>query len=87
MASQNAKPKRAYVKSCPLREGFLLTASIRPAKTTPIPTPDPATEIVANPAPRILAEASIKKESIGPTDPLVKQMTLLTKPAENIPND
>jgi hypothetical protein len=39
------------MKSCLLREGLRAVAETREEKTIPIPTPDPAREIVASPAP------------------------------------
>ena len=38
-------------------EGLRATAETRAEKTTPIPTPDPAREIVARPAPISLADS------------------------------
>lgn len=58
MASENAKPKIAYEKSCPLRRGFLETPIINAPNTTPIPIPAPINPVVAKPVPIILADCS-----------------------------
>jgi len=55
VASAKAKPKIAYEKSCPLKDGFLATPSISAPKTTPIPTPAPIKPVVAKPVPIIFA--------------------------------
>jgi hypothetical protein len=59
IASVNANPKIAYVNSCLTINGFLEIASIKPAKTIPIPTPEPASDIVANPDPITFALSNI----------------------------
>jgi hypothetical protein len=51
MASVNAKPKIAYINNCCPIDGFLDRPKIKAPKTVPIPTPVPARDIVANPAP------------------------------------
>ena len=51
MASVKAKPKIVQTKSCLVREGFRATDTTRAEKTRPIPTPAPANDIVAKPAP------------------------------------
>jgi len=55
VASEKAKPKIAYAKSWPLKEGFLATPKINAPNTTPIPTPAPINPVVANPVPIIFA--------------------------------
>jgi hypothetical protein len=55
IASVNAKPNIAYIKSWRPTDGFLENPMINAPKTVPIPTPDPARAIVAKPAPIILA--------------------------------
>jgi hypothetical protein len=45
------------MKSCFPIEGFLATEETREAKTIPIPTPEPAREIEARPAPISLADS------------------------------
>jgi hypothetical protein len=50
------------MKSCFPRDGLRAVAETSAEKTIPIPTPDPAREIVASPAPINLADCtSIKK--------------------------
>ena len=48
------------MKSCFPIEGLRATAEIREEKTIPIPTPEPASEIVARPAPINLADSRSK---------------------------
>ena len=55
MASVNANPKMASLNNSSFKEGFLDTPKTRAPKTVPIPTPAPASPIVANPAPTNLA--------------------------------
>lgn len=59
IASDKANPRIAYVKSCCFNEGFREYPVISAPKTIPIPTPDPATPIVAAPAPINLAASTI----------------------------
>ena len=59
MASDKANPKIEYVNSCPLSDGFLAYPMIKAPNTIPIPTPDPATPIVAAPAPINFAASTI----------------------------
>jgi len=59
IASDKAKPRMAYEKSCCFRDGFLAYPMIRLPKTVPIPAPDPATPTVAAPAPMNLAAESM----------------------------
>lgn len=59
VASAKAKPKIAYANNCGLNWGFLAVAVIKPENTTPIPTPAPASPIVAKPAPMYFAAANI----------------------------
>jgi len=58
-ASDKANPKIAYVNNCCFNEGFLAYPVIKAPKTVPIPAPDPATPIVAAPAPINLAASCI----------------------------
>lgn len=51
IASVNAKPKIAYANNCLSNDEFRANATSNEPKTTPIPTPEPAKEIVAKPAP------------------------------------
>ena len=46
------------MKSCFVRDGFRAVAETREEKTTPIPTPDPAREMVARPEPISLADSN-----------------------------
>ena len=55
IASVSAKPKIATLNISSLREGFLEIPRTNAPKTVPIPTPAPASPIVANPAPTNLA--------------------------------
>ena len=55
IASVSAKPKIATLNISSLREGFLEIPRTNAPKTVPIPTPAPASPIVANPAPTYLA--------------------------------
>ena len=55
IASVNAKPKIAILNISSLREGFLEIPITKAPNTVPIPTPAPASPIVANPAPIHLA--------------------------------
>ena len=48
------------MNNCFNKKGFLATEIIKPEKTVPIPTPDPAKEIVAKPAPINFALSTIK---------------------------
>lgn len=50
VASANAKPKIAYVKSWERRAGFLGTPVIKASNTVPIPLPVPMRPIAATPA-------------------------------------
>jgi hypothetical protein len=59
IASVRANPKIVYENNCGLNEGFLEVELIKAANTSPIPTPAPASPIVANPDPIILAAANI----------------------------
>jgi len=59
IASVRANPKIVYWNNCGLNEGFLEVELIKAANTSPIPTPAPASPIVANPDPMILAAANI----------------------------
>lgn len=51
MASVNANPKIAILKSSSFKDGFLEIPITKAPNTVPIPTPAPAKPIVANPAP------------------------------------
>ena len=55
IASVSAKPKIAILNISSLREGFREIPRTKAPKTTPIPTPAPASPIVAAPAPTYLA--------------------------------
>ena len=55
IASVNANPKIANLNSSSFKEGFLDTPKTKAPKTVPIPTPAPASPMVANPAPTNLA--------------------------------
>lgn len=59
IASDNANPKIAYENSCCFNDGFLAYPDINDPNTDPIPTPDPATPIVASPAPISFAASCI----------------------------
>ena len=58
IASVSAKPNMASLKSSPCKEGFLDTPKTKAPKTVPIPTPAPASPIVASPAPKNFAACS-----------------------------
>ena len=60
MASVKAKPKIAYANNCFSNPGFLENAISNAEKTEPIPTPAPAKEIVAKPAPKNFEPTIIK---------------------------
>ena len=51
IASVNAKPKIAYVNNVLANSGFSAVPITNDPKTKPIPTPEPANETVAKPAP------------------------------------
>ena len=55
IASVNANPKIASLNNSSFKEGFLATPITNAPNTVPIPTPAPASPIVANPAPINLA--------------------------------
>lgn len=59
IASLNANPNMAYPNNCCFKLGFLAYPEINAPNTFPIPTPDPATPIVANPAPISFAASVI----------------------------
>lgn len=59
IASHRAKPRIAYVKSCFTCSGVREYAEISAANINPIPTPVPAIDIVARPAPISLAASII----------------------------
>jgi hypothetical protein len=56
IASQRAKPKRANWNNLGSSIGLRPKATIKDAKTIPIPAPAPITPIVAKPAPKNLAD-------------------------------
>ena len=58
IASVKAKPKIASLNNSPCNDGFLDTPITKAPKTVPIPTPAPANPIVANPAPKNLADCN-----------------------------
>lgn len=58
IASVNAKPKIANLKSSCFNPGFLDILNNKAPKTVPIPTPAPARPIVANPAPINFADCN-----------------------------
>ena len=58
MASVRAKPKIANLNNSSFKEGFLDIPKTRAPKTVPIPTPAPANPMVANPAPKNLADCN-----------------------------
>ena len=59
IASDNANPNIAYPNNCCFNDGFRAYPVINDPNTVPIPTPDPATPIVANPAPINFAASCI----------------------------
>ena len=59
VASDRANPRIAYENNCGRRAGLRAVAVIRPLNTTPIPTPAPASPIVANPDPMYFAACSM----------------------------
>lgn len=59
IASDNANPRIAYPNSCCLSDGFRAYPVINDPNTVPIPIPDPATPIVASPAPISFAASCI----------------------------
>src|SRR5215469_630188 len=69
VASEKAKPKMAYWKSWPRRDGLRAIPWIRPPKTEPIPAPAPARPTVAMPAPWILAAATRAAAADSATTP------------------
>lgn len=77
VASAKAKPRTAYWKSWPRREGLRATPWMRPPKTVPIPTPAPARPTVAIPAPWILAAATMAAAVDSATMP--RDWTMLTR--------
>ena len=72
IASDNAKPKMLYANNCCFNEGFRAYPVISDPNTVPIPIPDPATPIVANPAPINLAASCIIKNMYFSSRPLAK---------------
>jgi hypothetical protein len=58
VASERANPRIAYWNSCGRRAGFRDVPVISPENTIPIPTPAPASPIVASPAPTNFAACS-----------------------------
>lgn len=63
MASERAKPKMAYEKSCCFKDGFRAYPIIKEPNTEPIPAPEPATPTVAAPAPMNFAAESISRDT------------------------
>jgi hypothetical protein len=61
IASVNANPSIAYTNNCGPTDGFRAKPKISAPKTVPIPTPVPASEIVAKPAPMYLQPFNILK--------------------------
>lgn len=64
IASERAKPRMAYEKSCCLSEGLRAYPITSAPNTFPIPAPDPATPTVAAPAPMYFAALSISRCSM-----------------------
>jgi hypothetical protein len=62
VASDRANPRIAYENSCGRRAGLRAVAVISPENTTPIPTPAPASPIVASPDPMYFAACSMIKK-------------------------
>lgn len=62
IASQRAKPIIVIRKSSSRIRGLRANATTKAPKTTPIPTPDPATPIVAIPAPIAFPNCKTKKK-------------------------
>lgn len=59
IASVRANPRSAYPNNVLVSEGLRATETIRLPNTFPIPTPAPASAIVAHPAPINLAPSDI----------------------------
>lgn len=59
VASASAKPRIAYVNSCPRIAGFRAVDEIRAENTEPIPIPAPVRPIAANPAPMYFAACNM----------------------------
>ena len=59
VASDKANPRIAYWNNWGRMLGFRLVADISDENTSPIPTPAPASPIVANPAPMYFAACNI----------------------------
>ena len=58
IASVNANPRIANLNNSSLKDGFLEIPITKAPNTVPIPTPAPARPIVANPAPKNLADCN-----------------------------